>query len=173
MIVEFKAAAIRLSCPLFFHRLGHRCKFVGRVRFPARFSNIDIGDDCQIGESVFFQAQATARIAIGDRCSINTGCHIVALSLIEIGKNVAIGEYVSIRDQNHGFAIGRGVDGQGFKTANVRIGDNVWIGRGAYIGAGTSIGDNSIVGANSVVHGVFPPNVMIAGAPAGIRKTLS
>jgi acetyltransferase-like isoleucine patch superfamily enzyme len=97
---------------------------------------------------------------------------LVACESITIGSNTAIGEYVSIRDQEHRFAPGHGVRGQGFRIAPVTIGENAWIGRGVFIGPGTRIGANSIVAANSVVHGVFPDGVLLAGAPAKIKKTI-
>lgn len=163
---------LRWTCPLFFRRIGRRVQFTGRVRLPIPLRNVDIGDDCMIGDSVYFQTGRSSRIEIGNDCSINTGCHLVASSHIVLGDNVAVGEYVSIRDQVHNFAVGHGVRDQGFEVAAVSIGKNVWIGRGVFIGPGTSIGDNSIIGANSVVHGVFPPGVLIAGTPAMVKKSL-
>ncbi|MEP5151427.1 acyltransferase, partial [Planktotalea sp.] len=92
---------------------------------------------------------------------------------IKIGDRVAIGEQVSIRDQQHIHTIGKGVRDQGFEVAPVMIGANTWIGRGVFIGPGTRIGKDCIVAANSVVHGEFPDGVLIAGAPAKVRKSLS
>ncbi len=134
---------------------------------------VKIGRRCHLGDSTYFATSLTSRIEMGDDVTINLGCVLVAVEHIAIGDRVAIAEYVSIRDQEHRFAAGFGVRGQGFTTAPVEIGDNVWIGRGAYIGPGSQIGENSIVGAGSVVRGVFPPGVLIAGAPATIRKHLS
>ncbi|MEM9153696.1 MAG: acyltransferase [Cyanobacteria bacterium P01_F01_bin.33] len=125
-----------------------------------------------IGHDVFFQTGRHSKIKVGSHVSLNTGCHVIASQEIEIGDNVAIGEYVSIRDQEHNFTPASGVRGQGFRTARIEIGDNVWIGRGVYIGPGTSIGEGSIIAANSVVSGVFPPNALVAGAPATIRRRI-
>lgn len=144
----------------------------GRLRLPLIYSNIWFGNDCSIGESVFFQSGRKSIISIGNNCSFNTGCHIVSAEKISIGNNVAIAEYVSIRDQEHKFNPLFGVRNQGFSTKAVYIGSNVWIGRGVYIGPGTEIGSGSIIGANSVVRGAFPDNVLIAGTPAKIKKYL-
>lgn len=55
----------------------------------------------------------------------------------------------------------------------VIIGDNVWIGGDATILPGVTIGDNVVIGAGSVVTKDIPSNVVIAGNPAKIIKTLS
>jgi acetyltransferase-like isoleucine patch superfamily enzyme len=163
----------RASAPLFFRKVGQRTKFYGGLRIPRPFGRITIGADCMIGYQVFMQAGGPAQIAIGDACSINSNCHIVAAQSISIGDRVAIAELVSIRDSEHRFHPDHGVRGQGFNTAPVVIEDNVWIGRGSYIGPGSHIGRGSIVGANSVVRGTFPRNSLIAGAPAIVKKSLT
>ena len=172
LIWKLKGRILGLVCPLFFERIGQGTQFTGRVRLPMPFRKIRIGRECMIGHDVFFQTGRFSHIQIGDAVSLNSGCHLVASQSITIGNNVAIGEYVSIRDQEHRFTPETGVRGQGFHVAPVTIGENVWIGRGVYIGPGTQIGSGSIVAANSVVRGTFPPNVLIAGAPAKIRRCI-
>lgn len=167
-----KGAMVKLFCPVFFRGIGIGTRFYGRVRLPFPCRRIDIGSKCVIGDSVFFQTGRDSFISVGDNSSINTGCHLVALEAITIGDNVAIAEYVSIRDQEHKFDPEKGVSGTGYNVAPVIIESNVWIGRGSYIGPGTTIRSGSIVGANSVVKGDFPPNVLIAGVPARVKKNL-
>ena len=58
-------------------------------------------------------------------------------------------------------------------TKPVTLGENVWVGLRAIIGKGVTIGDNSIVGAGAVVIGDVPKNVIVAGNPAKIVKTIS
>lgn len=145
----------------------------GRLKFAHLPCRVALGRRCCLGDGVYFSTGRNALIEIGDDVSINAGCLLVASERIVIGRSTAIGEYVSIRDQAHNFAPGHGVRGQGFRVTPVKIGRNVWVGRGVFIGPGTEIGDNSIIGANSVVHGIFPPNVLVAGAPARVRKTLN
>ena len=172
LVWRLKGALLGLLSPVFFRSIGRSTQFTGRVRLPLPFRKIDIGARCMIGHDVYFQAGRTSVIVVGDDASLNTGCHLIAAERITIGRNVAIGEYVSIRDQEHRFAPGSGVRGNGFRISPVTIEDNVWIGRGAYIGPGTHLRSGSIVGANSVVSGEFPPNVLIAGAPATIRRSI-
>lgn len=145
----------------------------GRLKFSHLPCRVELGRRCGLGDGLFLSTGRDALIVIGDDVSINTGCLLVASERISIGANTAIGEYVSIRDQAHRFVPGRGVRGQGFDIAPVEIGENVWIGRGVFIGPGARIGANSIVAANSVVHGSFPEGVLLAGAPAKVKRILT
>ena len=171
-IWRMKGKLLSWTCPLFFARIGAGTQFTGRVRLPMPWRNVFIGADCMIGHDVFFQTGRTSTITIGNEVSLNTGCHVVASESILVGDNVAIGEYVTIRDQDHMFTPVTGVRGQDFRVAPVRIGSNVWIGRGVHIGPGTIIGSGSIVAANSVVRGAFAPNVLIAGVPAVVKRSI-
>lgn len=168
-----KGFLVQLTCPFFFREVGVGARCFGRIRWPLPLRNIRIGKKCMIGDSVYFHTGRRSKISIGHDCSINTGSHLVASDSIQIGNNVAIAEYVSIRDNEHKFDVTTGVRGQGFKVAPIEIGDNCWIGRGVYIGPGVKIGPGTIVAANSVVRsGDYPPNVLLGGAPAVIKKRL-
>jgi acetyltransferase-like isoleucine patch superfamily enzyme len=172
-IPTLKGTLMRWLCPLFFQKIGKGTLFFGRTRLPMPFRRVTIGENCMIGEGILFHTGRDSLIQIGDDCSVNSGCHIVANERITVGANTAIAEYVTIRDQEHKFSPETGVRGQGYQVAPVLIGKNVWIGRGAYIGPGVTIGDGSIVGANSVVRpGIYPPAVLIAGVPAKIKKSI-
>jgi carbonic anhydrase/acetyltransferase-like protein (isoleucine patch superfamily) len=162
------------TCPLFFQKIGAGSRLFGRVRLPRLLTNVLIGRHCMIGEAVHFQTSRTSRITIGDHSSLNTGCHLVATQGIEIGDHVAIGEYVSLRDNEHLFDPNIGVIPGEYDAAPIFIGERVWIGRGCYIGPGVTLSSGTIVAANSVVRaGHYPPAVLLAGAPATVRKTLS
>ncbi len=147
-------------------------RFYGPIQFSHLPCRIALGRDCVLGENLLLAPGRHATIIVGDESSINRGSVLVASERITIGKRVAIAEYVSIRDQEHIHIPGKGVRDQGFTVAPVEIGDFSWIGRNSYLGPGTKIGSNCIVGANSVVRGEFPDGVLIAGAPATIKKYL-
>lgn len=110
-------------------------------------------------------------LTVGDRVNINDGSFLVCREAISIGNDVMIGEYVSIRDNDHAFErLDRTMREQGFTTKPVSIGNNVWIGRGAVIGKGVSIGDGAVIGANAVVTRDVPPLAIAAGVPARVIR---
>lgn len=58
------------------------------------------------------------------------------------------------------------------KNAPIVIEDNVWIGANATILKGVTIGRNSLIGAGSVVVKSIPENVIAAGNPCRVIKSL-
>ncbi len=163
----------RVGAILIGYRLGSGCRIYGRIRFGSAGRGIEIGHRCMLGADLFFSVSRDARLVIGDGVSINTGGHLVACERIEIGEGTAIGEYVSIRDQNHRFGAGGSpVSTQGYSSAPITIGRNVWIGRGCFIGPGVDIGDGAVIGANSVVTKSIPAMTVAVGSPAKAIRSL-
>lgn len=107
----------------------------------------------------------------------------VGLSGVTIhGTNISIGDYTAVGANtkiiDHDFHsldyIERRTDNRTHATSKpVIIGNDVFIGCNSLILKGTMIGDRSIVGAGSVVSGEFPADVMIAGNPARVIKTIN
>lgn len=58
------------------------------------------------------------------------------------------------------------------EAGKTTIGNNVFIGMNSIILMGASIGNNVIVGAGSVVSGFVPDDVVVAGNPAKVIRTL-
>ena len=63
-------------------------------------------------------------------------------------------------------------DSRAGKNAPIVIEDNVWIGANATILKGVTIGRNSLIGAGSVVVKSIPENVIAAGNPCRVIKSL-
>lgn len=97
------------------------------------------------------------------------GCYIDARNGIEIGENVYIGPKVSIISKNHDFE-----NYTKYTDDNpVRIGKNCWLATGCIILSGVSLAEHTIVGAGAVVtHSFTETNIVIAGNPAKIVKTI-
>ncbi len=116
-----------------------------------------------------FYTNCGKNIVVGKRVFINTGCHFVDQGGITLGDGTLLGNSVILTTLNHDF------DPENRTTtypAPIVIGKNVWIGSGAVVVPGVRIGDGAIIGAGSVVTRDVPPNVVAAGAPARIIRTI-
>jgi acetyltransferase-like isoleucine patch superfamily enzyme len=126
--------------------------------------NVSIGRYCQI-----FTEFQDSRLTIGNNSQINTKCQIDFSGDVKIGENVVISEESILMSHDHGY------DPKSIPVKCPKlIEDNVWIGsRSLILPKVKVIGENSIVAAGSVVTKDVPKNVVVAGNPAKIIKTLS
>jgi len=110
-------------------------------------------------------------IHIGARAFVNANCVFLDCADIVIGDDFQCGPGVQILTPEHPLdAVERKA---GLESARpIRIGDDVWLGGGAIVLAGVTIGDRAIVGAGAVVTKDVPPDVVVAGNPARVIKTL-
>jgi galactoside O-acetyltransferase len=107
----------------------------------------------------------------GDNCYANFNLTLVDDGTITIGDHCLFAPNVVIATTGHP------LDPEprrhlGSFTKPVRIGNNVWIGANAVIQPGITIGDNSVIGAGSVVTRDIPANVVAAGIPCRVMKTI-
>jgi acetyltransferase-like isoleucine patch superfamily enzyme len=109
------------------------------------------GGSLSIGRNLF----------MNNRCSIN--CH----KSVEIGDDCLFGEGVCLYDHDHVFSLPGSVRESGFKTGEIKVGNNVWLGTNVVVLRGSVIGDNSVVGANTVVQGLIPANSIVTAADRG------
>lgn len=166
---------LRLRAGMFWHEIGARSQIRGRVAPRVQFfgsitvegsQNVHIGTRTRIGRRSFFKTDGLGRIEIGENVTINDGATIVAYERISIGDHTLIGEYVTIRDANHGTRRDTLIKQQPHDAAAITIGRDVWIGRGACVLKGVRLEDGCVVGANSVVTKDVAANTCVAGAPA-------
>lgn len=129
-------------------------------------SSLNVGEHCRLGSNVFFETDSAGKIRLGNNVRINSGSFLVSHVDISIGNDCLIGEYVSIRDSNHGLEKGSLMRSQPHNGEKITIAENVWIGRGAAILKGVNIGKGAIVAANSVVTHDVESYVVVAGTPA-------
>ena len=116
----------------------------------------DFGYTIHIGRSVLINFQCVfldcAPITIGDNCFIGPNCGFYTVN-----------HPLDPERRNEGYVYGR----------PITLKENVWIGGGSTILSGVTIGKNSVVGAGSVVTKDVPDNVIVAGNPARILRSLS
>ncbi len=144
-------------------------RFEGILIVPSFAGNVSIGKQTRFGPQVRIGARKGAEILIGSSVSINQGTFIISNEFIAIGDNTRIGEYVSIRDNDHGWKRREVlIREQGFINKPVIIGNDVWIGRGAVISKGVTIGDGAVIAANAVVTKDVNSYSVVAGVPAKV-----
>jgi len=165
--------------------LNNGCRFTGRPVFIRQpFSRIKIGAHCGfrsdkisnlIGVNrrcIISTHDKDAQIIIGDNCGFS-GVTISAKQKIFIGNDVLVGANVIISDFDwHNInPTMRRMDC--VSSAPVVIHDNAFIGVNSIVWKGVTIGKNSVIGANSVVTRDIPDNVIAAGNPCKVIKSLS
>ena len=167
-------------------QLGSSCKFSGRTffrKYPG--SRIRIGNNCRFRSSFrsnllginrpcgISTHQKNAEIFLGDNCGCS-GTIIGAARKIVLGNQVLCGANVTITDFDwHGLHASERNQQVFEKAESVRIGDNVWLGLNTLVLKGVEIGNNTVVGANSVVTSSLPDNVIAAGIPARVIRSIA
>lgn len=126
-----------------------------RVHIEAPF-HCDYGKNIEVGENFF------------------ANYHFVVLDVgkVTIGDNVMIAPNVSIYTAGH--PVHPQARNSGYEYGiDVTIGSNVWIGGSVTILPGVHIGDNTVIGAGSVVTKDIPDNMIAAGNPCRVIRTIT
>lgn len=102
---------------------------------------------------------------------INIGAEIGAGTMIDMGA--ILGGRATVGKNSH---IGAGAVLAGViepaSADPVRIGDNVLVGANAVVIEGVQVGNGSVVAAGAIVTQDVPENVVVAGVPARVIKTI-
>jgi acetyltransferase-like isoleucine patch superfamily enzyme len=166
--------------------IARACRFYGVTEFKRYpLSSIQIGAHC-VFRSAFRSNWAGlnrpcalsthrkhARIIIGAHSGFS-GTVIGAAEQITIGQHVFCGANSMITDFDwHAISPEARYTGGKVGSAPVLIEDNVWLGLNTVVLKGVRIGENSVIGANSVVVSSIPANVIAAGNPAKVIRSLS
>lgn len=122
---------------------------------------LSVGKNFKMREDAILRVRKGAAVKIGKNFNMSNRCMITAYESVEIGDDVQFGPDVKVYDQDHDFRALGGLKAQKFKTAPVKIGNNVWIGANCIILRGTEIGDNCVVAAGSVIKGKYGSNLVI------------
>lgn len=115
--------------------------------------NINYGRNTRIGKNVF----------------INFDCVFLDLGGITIEDNVMLAPRVSLLSEGHPVSP---AERHALVPGKILIRKNAWIGANATILPGVTIGENSIVAAGAVVNKDVPDNVVVAGIPAKVIKSI-
>jgi acetyltransferase-like isoleucine patch superfamily enzyme len=129
----------------------------------------EIGDNSKVG--AFVEIQKGAKIGR----NVKVSSHTFICEGVTIEDDVFVGHNVSFINDKYPRAT---VPGLGLQTeADWKVVPTL-VKRGASIGTsstimcGLTIGENAIVGSGSVVTKDVPPNTIVAGVPARVRRSL-
>jgi maltose O-acetyltransferase len=111
------------------------------------------------------------RIRVGARTFVNYGLVALDVASIAIGDDVQIGPNVQLLTPTH--PIDPDTRRAKWEAAEpIAIEGNVWLGGGVIVLPGVTIGENTVVGAGSIVTKDLPPDVVAAGNPASVVRSL-
>ena len=118
-----------------------------------------------------FRCDYGPNIHLGRNFYANFNFSVLDEADVTIGDHVFIGPNVGIYTAIH--PLDPKTRRTGLERAEpVRIGDDVWIGGGAQILPGVTIGSRSVIGAGSVVTRDIPDDVVAAGNPCRVIRSL-
>lgn len=118
-----------------------------------------------------FYCDYGSNMVLGDRVFFNFNCVVLDVMPVRIGSRTLFGPNVQIYTATH--PIDHVVRATGLESAKpITIGEDVWVGGGAIICPGVTIGSRSIIGAGSVVTKDIPDDVIAAGNPCKVIRSL-
>ncbi len=117
----------------------------------------------------------------GDRCYANFHFTVLDSAPVTIGNDVFFGPNCTIATPMHPFnaeerRMKRHENGELYNLEYAKpviIGDDCWIASNVTICGGVTIGKGSIIGAGSVVTRDIPENVLAAGNPCRVIRTIT
>jgi acetyltransferase-like isoleucine patch superfamily enzyme len=145
-------------------------KIYGRNISFGRSVHVVTAPDRKVSLTTWAHPDGEGRIDIGDYALLCPGVRIDSATRVSIGANTMLAAGVYLTDADwHDIYDRTKVIGQ---TAAVVLEDNVWIGDGATVCKGVHIGQNSVIGTGAVVTSDIPANVIAAGNPARVIRSL-
>jgi maltose O-acetyltransferase len=118
-----------------------------------------------------FRCDYGFNIYLGQNFYANFGVVMLDCAEIRIGDDVLLAPNVQLYTAHHPLDPEQRRS-QKELASPITIGHNVWIGGNAIVLPGVTIGDNSVIGAGSVVTKDIPANVVAAGNPCRIIRSL-
>jgi acetyltransferase-like isoleucine patch superfamily enzyme len=126
--------------------------------------------DASVTVNTPFYTDYGRHIQFGRNVYLNINVTFVDLGGIFIEDHVLIGPGARLVTVNH---LTDPKKRRGLWVAPIVIKRNAWIGANATILPGVTVGENAIVAADATVTKEVPANVVVAGTPAKIIKTIS
>jgi maltose O-acetyltransferase len=110
-------------------------------------------------------------IILGEKVFFNFNCVVLDVTYVRIGSRTLFAPNVQIYTATH--PVNHVERSSGLEFAKpIAIGEDCWIGGSAVICPGVTIGDRTIIGAGSVVTKSIPSDVIAAGNPCKVIRSL-
>lgn len=175
LLPKIKGCLLAWRLRLHGHKVGRNLRSKDWDPFTCSISSrrtITLGDNVFLGRNLQIWVKHGAELAIADRCVLCGDSYVRASVSIRIGEHSSIAEHSSIRDANHGTALGTDFMDQPSSYGPISIGRDVWIGAGCRILKGSKIPDGCVIGANSTVleKSKLEPNCIYGGSPVRFLK---
>lgn len=111
------------------------------------------------------------RLVVGAGSFISRSCYLDLEANLVLGAGVTVGHgtsFVTTRHQLGPTELRCGA----FAGEAITVGDGAWIGANVTVLPGVRIGDGAVVAAGAVVTADVPDNVLVAGVPARVLRSL-
>ncbi|WP_105102858.1 sugar O-acetyltransferase [Microbulbifer pacificus] len=118
-----------------------------------------------------FHCDYGENIHVGENFFANFGCVILDVAEVRFGDNCMLAPQVGIYTATHPLDPEERRSGREYAKP-VTIGNDCWIGGMAVINPGVTLGDNVVVASGAVVTRSYGDNVVLAGNPARVIRTL-
>ncbi len=110
-------------------------------------------------------------IRLGEKVFFNFNCVVLDVAEVTIGSRTLFGPNVQIYTATHPMDHQERASGLEYAKPII-IGEDVWVGGSVVVCPGVTIGDRSIIGAGSVVTKDIPADVVAAGNPCRVIRSL-
>lgn len=111
------------------------------------------------------------KLKTGERCFVGRGVYFDLTDQVTFEDNVVIGHGVVFVTANHDIGPPERRAGA-VRPAPIFVGKGAWIAANVTIMPGVTIGSGAVVAANSLVLADVSANVLVAGTPARVIRTL-
>jgi maltose O-acetyltransferase len=119
-----------------------------------------------------FHCDYGSNLYLDDNVFFNFNCIVLDVAPVHIGHHSMFGPAVQIYTATHPVSAEERRKGLEYAKP-IKVGADVWVGGGTILCPGVTIGDGAVIGAGSVVTRDIPANVVAAGNPCRVLRSLS
>jgi len=138
-----------------------------------RLAGLSIGDGTVIMGALHITGEGplAGRFQVGKHCVLNERVYFNLGGSVVLEDNVTVGMETIFLTVSHRIGTSDFRGGQ-TDARPIRVGRGAWLGARVTILPGVTVGAGTVVGAGSVVTADLPPDVLAAGVPARVIRSL-